>query len=307
MSRAYVTSAALLAVGVLLGAIADERPERPIRMRAGYHLLEVDFHVHTRFSDGFLSPFDVVLHAQRRGLDGIAVTEHNMTFPAYLARWYSELIGGPIILIGEEVTTKQYHFHAVGIRDTIAADLPLERALDAVDAQGGLAIAAHPVKRFWPGLLPARHRFHATELMHPIALRPGRDGWRWEDMLQFYEEADPPLAAIGSSDYHFFSPLGITRTLVFADEPTAGGVLDAVRARRTVVEDPHGKLWGDPAMIAALEAEPYTWFEQDTNYSGTGTLDVVGRAAGWLGVLGLLLLGPGRRRRETASPEEEER
>jgi len=84
-------------------------PERPATYRGGYRVLEVDLHAHTRFSDGFLSPFDLVLQARRRGLDALAITEHNILFPAQLGRWFSRLTSGPTILVGEEVTTRRFH------------------------------------------------------------------------------------------------------------------------------------------------------------------------------------------------------
>ncbi|MBK7398300.1 MAG: PHP domain-containing protein [Myxococcales bacterium] len=98
MSRAPFV---LLAVGLVLGAAYDRLPTRPVVARAGYRVLAGDFHAHTRFSDGFLGPWDLVLHARRRGLDVVGVTEHNQVFPGKLARAFSRAIGGPTVVVGE--------------------------------------------------------------------------------------------------------------------------------------------------------------------------------------------------------------
>ena len=91
-------AAGLVALGVVAGTALDRAPPRPASYRAGYRVLEADFHAHTRFSDGFLSPFDLVLQADRRGLDVLAITEHNITFPGMMGRWFARRVGGPEVM-----------------------------------------------------------------------------------------------------------------------------------------------------------------------------------------------------------------
>ncbi|MBX3193357.1 MAG: CehA/McbA family metallohydrolase [Labilithrix sp.] len=288
---AYLVSIALFALGVI-GGFVDPRPERPVVRRGGYRVLEGDFHAHTAWSDGSLSPFGLVRQADRRGIDVLGVTEHNTVYPAKMARWYAELTGGPLVVVGEEVTTSRFHVIALGIEKTVEPSLDASVVLEAIHAEGGVAIAAHPVKRFWPALVPLRERFDGAEVMHPIAFSSGRsEGWAWGDMIAFYNESAAPLAAIGSSDYHWMSPLGVCRTLVFVDErPTAKGVVDAIRARRTVTFDPEGRAFGDPALVELLRKEPYVPRSGDYEYRGAGPVDRALRAAGFFGLVGVLFL-----------------
>lgn len=284
--------ALLVALGVIAGTALDASPPRSPTFRGGYRVLECDFHAHTRFSDGFLSPFDLVLQARRRGLDALAITEHNIIFPGLMGQWFSNVTGGPAILVGEEVTTGGYHLHGIGLTERVRAGDPLRQVIDAIHRQGGVVIAAHPVKPFWPNFAPELDRIDATEVMHPLAYGTGRNGWRWEDLRDFYEQAADSghrLTAIGSSDYHFGSPLGICRTLVFAQGESADAVLSAVKEGRTVVFDLEGKPYGDPGLIEVLRKEPYTPRAQDYGYHGSGPLDRASRAVGWVGLLGLIL------------------
>ncbi len=289
-----------LAIGVTAGTALDPVPARPPTFRGGYRVLEADFHAHTRFADGFLSPFDLVLQARRRGLDVLAITEHNIAFPAKMGRWFSRLVGGPTILIGEEVTTRTYHLHGVGLRDRVDASQPIADVIAAIHRQGGVAIAAHPVAHMQGPFLEVLDQLDAAEVMHPIAFNSDRGRtWRWGEMRDFYENAlasGHRLTAIGSSDYHVGSPLGICRTLVFARDGSAAAVLEALKAGRTVVRDLEGNAYGDPAMAALLEREPYTMRPQDYGYHGTGLADRVTRALGWLGLVGIVLFGLRRRR-----------
>jgi hypothetical protein len=310
----FVLSTGLLVVGLLAGTASDVRPERPVLQRGGWRVLSADFHVHTRFSDGFLSPVDLVLQAERRGLDVFALTEHNSVFPAYLARWFSEAVGGPTVLIGEEITTSDFHLIGVGLTEAVPWDQPVEDVIANIHRQGGAAIAAHPVGRFWPAFEPVRDQLDAMELLHPIAHRSdgeGSRGWRWAEILAFFERSRAEgfeLAPVGSSDYHFFSPLGVCRTWVFAEDDSAEAIVAALKAGRTVVFGLDGEVWGDPALVALLAAEPLPVVERDYNYRGSGPLDRVTRTLGWLGMLGIVLFGPTRRRRleerEAATSEE---
>jgi predicted metal-dependent phosphoesterase TrpH len=287
-------AAGLVALGVVAGTALDRAPVRPAAYRAGYRVLEGDFHAHTRFSDGFLSPFDLVLQAERRGLDVLAITAHNITFPGFMGRWFSRRIGGPAILVGEEITTRRFHLHGVGLTERVDASQPLPEVIAAIHRQGGVAIAAHPVGRFRPAFQAELDHIDAAEVMHPLAYGERAPGWRWPDMREFYEQARASghaLTAIGSSDYHAGSILGLCRTLLFARDGSEEAALEALKAGRTVVYDLEGQAYGDPAMIEALAREPYTPRAPDYGYHGSGLADGLARAAGWLGLVALVLFG----------------
>jgi hypothetical protein len=300
--RRYFTALAVFVAAMAAGTALDVHPDRPATFRAGLRVLESDFHAHTRFSDGFLSPFDLVVQADRRGLDVLGITEHQLAFPGKLGRWFSHAIGGPTIVVGEEITTNRYHLIALGLDHTVHAGDPLRTTIDAVHAQGGVAIAAHPVEAFHERFETALDLLDGAEVMHPLVYGTGRRqafggaqraGWSWDSMRDFYVHAKEKgynLTAIGSSDYHFFSPLGVTRTLVFAERDDEASVLEALRRKKTVVYDLKGQAYGDPELVAALEAEPYVPREVDYNYRGSGTLDRIARLVGWFALLALVLL-----------------
>ena len=301
MTRFVYATIALLGIGVLGGRAFDGAPPRRVVTRAGYRVLEADFHVHTRFVDGFLSPFDVVLHARRNGLDAFAVTEHNLVYPAKMSRWFSRLIGGPTVIIAEEVTTDRFHLIALGVEERVSPYGDLGPIVDEVHRQGGIAIAAHPVGRFWPAFNAELGKLDGAEVMHPLAFAGrARDtrgkSWRWEEMRDFTTRAKDRgyhLTAIGSSDYHLFNGLGVTRTLVFARDDSEGAILEALREHRTVVADLAGNLYGDDRLVAEMKEHPIAEGEQvesgaDRGYRPKGLLDRLTRIAGWLGMLGLI-------------------
>ncbi len=309
--RALAALSLLLVVAsTIAGSIIDPIPPRPVEERAGYRVLEADFHAHTRFSDGFLSPPDLVDQANRRGLDVLAVSEHNQIFPARIARWYSRLVGGPTIVLAEEVTTRDYHVLAIGIHDAVDASHGLASVIDEVHAQGGVVAAAHPTLRYQRALRPVIDRLDAMEVMHPIAFqREGSTIGNASEMRDFYLEAEShghPVAPLGDSDYHAGSILGIVRTYVFVKGDTEAEIVDAIRARRTVTFDLDGRGFGDPALVDALVENPIPPRATDYGYHGAGTVDVVARVAGFVGVLGVLAFGLGLRKRRSGLQRREE-
>lgn len=289
--------AVMLGLGLAGGVLYDPTPPRPATHRAGYRVLEGDFHVHTTLSDGSLTPLGVARQAERRGLDVIALTEHNSALPGAVARAWSRLHGGPLVLRGEEITSSKFHLIAIGVDETVSPMQPLKEVIADVHRQHGVAIAAHPVKRYWAEYEPVRGDLDGTEVMHPLAYSGAFAGWKWEDLRGFYERSvedhqAPALMAIGSSDYHWGSHLGLCRTYVFVNEPVSEeAVLEALRARRTVVKDRDGRYYGMPELVAAVENEPIAPRTVDYRYAGEGTGDRVLRVIGFLGLVGLVLVG----------------
>lgn len=226
-----------------------------------------------------LTPWDLVLEARRQGLDAIAITPHNNVFPAPVGRWFSRLIGGPTVIVGEEVRAAGFHVIALGIERTVSPRQTAASAIDAIHHQGGVAIAAHPIAECWPAYdAAAIAKLDGSEVMHPAAFL--RDDARVE-FAQFFERGR--LAAIGSSDYHGLGRLGMCWTYVFATDASAPAILEALRARRTVVYGVDGRVYGDPDLIR-LAADARLQ-DRDVPPHGTWHLAMLSRIAGILGLL----------------------
>ena len=248
MRASHVSAGGLLLAALLAGTmsdVAETNGPRVARELNGYHVLAADFHVHSFPSSwSTLSPWDTVIEARHQGLDVIAMTPRNAVWVAKAGRWCSRAIGGPIVIVGSEIASGRYHLLAVGITDAIAPSLPAARAIDEVHRQGGVAIAAHPYKPFWPAYdADALRALDGSEIVRPDAQQ---DEKRASELQQFFGRAT--LTAIGDSDYHGLGPMGYARTYVFARNRTDQGVLDAIRERRTVVYD-RDRVYGDRAMI----------------------------------------------------------
>lgn len=247
-AAALVLVLAGLAAGAALDRVADYVPQR----EGQRYVLAADFHVHAFIGDGALPPWQVAREARRRGLQVIAITNHNQLWGARITAALSR--GLPIVIVGQEITAPKFHMAAVGLAHPVDWRLSAKDAIDAVHAQGGVAIAAHPMQTSWRDMDDqALARLDGTEVAHP-AVDLTRDGR--QELRAFRERVqrvNPGVAAIGSSDFHFAGEMGQYRTYVLAREVSQAGVLDAVREGRTVAADSNGALIGNPEAVAAVE------------------------------------------------------
>ena len=121
-----------------------------------------NFHMHSRCSDGRLSPAQIVDSALKIGLSGFAITDHH-TVAGY--REASRLLpeGGPILWSGTEINGKlldcEVHILAYGFdpdcatmqpylqrQKVMGAGFSAEAIVESIHAAGGLAILAHPFR-----------------------------------------------------------------------------------------------------------------------------------------------------------------
>ena len=279
-------------IGLIGGTLRDKARETPVVRRGGYDVVETDFHVHSFLGDGMLSPFGLVSRARHQGLHAFAITDHNRVFAAKAGRWYSRLVGGPTVLVGEEVTAPGFHLIALGIDKHVSWRQSAAQVIEDIHRQGGVAIAAHPTRRYWATFDDSIvSQLDGAEVMHANAFASNEKA---EEIKSFYrrvEEKGRHLTAVGSSDYHWFNSLGICRTYVFVRNNDEPGILEALRSGRTVVFDRDGNAYGNSELIQLLQDEPIRRDVGDYHYRGSGAVDVITRTLGWLGLIGLVLFG----------------
>jgi predicted metal-dependent phosphoesterase TrpH len=177
---------------------------------------KADMHLHTLYSDGTASVQAVLDHVERAtDLDVIAITDHERIDGAMRAREIHA--GGDYsfeLVVGEEITTRRGHVLALFIGERIPALRPLAETLERIHAQGGIAIAPHPMAPLTPslgtrsllwsrGATDPRHRLDAIELMNPSAAGRARRVARTRLNAEILH-----LPAVGNSDAHVLEGIG---------------------------------------------------------------------------------------------------
>ncbi len=105
----------------------------------------IDLHVHTEASHDCLSRVEDVLRTARaRGLDKVAITDHNEIWGALAARERD----AERVIVGEEVKTAEgIDVTGLFLREKIPARTPAREAARAIREQGGLVYIPHPFAR----------------------------------------------------------------------------------------------------------------------------------------------------------------
>lgn len=104
-------------------------------------LLTVELHCHTYYStDSLLSPARLVETCRRRGIDRVAITDHNRIAGALAAAE----IDPERVIIGEEIMTTQGELLAFFLTELVPAGLSPQEAISRLRAQGAFISVSHP-------------------------------------------------------------------------------------------------------------------------------------------------------------------
>ena len=111
-----------------------------------------NLHVHSRHSDGALTPAEIAGVAQRAGLDFVGLNDHDyMTDDLHIEE--EGLYGRVLMLRGLEVGKRFHHYLAYDLKTMVHSDDGgPQDVIDRVNAQGGFGFLAHPFEHGMPFL-----------------------------------------------------------------------------------------------------------------------------------------------------------
>lgn len=114
--------------------------------------LKLDFHIHSHYSpDGNMNPYSILERAMSKGLNAIAVTDHNSTMGGIEARDLAEKMDLQIkVIVGQEVNTASGELIILNIEEQIDKDMTLEETIS--HAGKGFLVAPHPFDKFRKGI-----------------------------------------------------------------------------------------------------------------------------------------------------------
>ena len=183
--------------------------------------LKIDFHVHTVYSsDGFIHPNELVAYARQRGLDGVAVTDHDCFESGLRIAKETDFL----ILPGVEVSSLDGHIVGLKIANGVPSKLGSEETVERIHRSGGIAVACHPIA-FLKGSLGDRvtSQFDAIEVINSSAFPFAYCRKKSEEIA-----ARLGITRVAGTDAHCSPEIGYAYTVVDA-EPSVEAVLDAVR------------------------------------------------------------------------------
>jgi hypothetical protein len=214
--KILISIIAVLAVLALIGILIFFKP--PVTEESFYI---GNLHTHTDASDGKMTYNEAIEEAQKLSFNFIAITDHNTISPD--TKEFCPKETRILCIVGEEVSSKNGHILAVGIKDIIPKDLSPEETIVKIHEQGGLAIPAHPGAS--NGLAIGKIKELSVDAVE-CSIRHQKEGAPYDCELL------PNLPHVYNSDAHKISELSRAADKCLMEELTFENLAEAVKDRR---------------------------------------------------------------------------
>ncbi|HON05686.1 MAG TPA: sugar-binding protein [Candidatus Ratteibacteria bacterium] len=207
-----------------------------------------DLHAHSSFSDGYPTPVGITLESMYCFMDFFALTDHNTVNGASLVSGFlSKNSFNYTFIIGQEITTPNFHMNAYPLKKTINWKVSLDEIIQQVKKQDAIIVWNHPG---WTG-----SEWELSRIDSGISTI-GVDAW--EHIPAYYyewkkQEILPPL--IGSTDTHDGTFSNPERTIILSSELSQEGVVSAIKNHNTILVSPSkgsDYMYGENAVIAEV-------------------------------------------------------
>jgi len=172
--------------------------------------LKIDVHVHTCYSyDSLIKPEELVLYAKKRGLDGVAVTDHDRIDGALRIAKETDFL----VIPGIEISSLNGHVLGLNVPEQIPRGLSVDETVDKIHEVGGIVVACHPVTFFKESL--GKHtnsKFDAIEVINSSA-------FPFNYSVKHNQKIASRLgtARVAGSDAHYGPEIGYAYTIVDAE------------------------------------------------------------------------------------------
>jgi len=185
-------------------------------------MIIADLHVHTIYSDGKESPKVMIETAKKRGIDIIAITDHDTT-NAFRNLNKNEVIPGI------EVSTKYGHVVLLCESPPELKSSEIQFLIDYSKENNCIVFPAHPFDRFRKGIgnLIFNYKFNAVEVYNSKAPRSANKK-AYEASLQL------GLPGLSNSDAHVKEALGSAYNIIDA-ELSVEDILDSISKGRVKI------------------------------------------------------------------------
>jgi predicted metal-dependent phosphoesterase TrpH len=183
--------------------------------------IKADLHVHTTYSkDSLITPKDLVFYAKKRGLNAVAITDHNQLEGAYKIAKETDFL----IIPGMEVSSSDGHIVALNVHELIPRGYSAVETVEQIHRLGGVAIACHPYVLF-KGCLKEKvcATFDAIEVINARAFPFKNSVKKAEETAERFK-----LSRVAGTDAHYGPQIGYCYTVIEVVEPTVEAITKAI-------------------------------------------------------------------------------
>jgi len=210
--------------------------------------MKLDMHTHSYYSyDGAFSPEALISAAKKKGLDGIALTDHDTVAGWERAKKTADGTGAFLIL-GEEIRIKEKgktiaEILGYFLKEKIdGKNKTIGQIVDEIRKQGGIAVLAHPFnwRKPFHELEEYKNIFDAIEVFNSRS-QTSRGNKRAQDFVNRNN-----LAFTAGTDAH--SPFEIGKTYIEAEAKNADELKEAILNKKIKIISRQGTLSVYPAL-----------------------------------------------------------
>jgi predicted metal-dependent phosphoesterase TrpH len=217
--------------------------------------MKIDIHIHSSYSnDGSVAPEEILRYARKIGLDGIAITDHNVLKGSLKLSKENKNKKDFVVIPGVEVSSSEGHILALGVTEAVEKNLSVNETIKRIEEAGGLAIASHPY-RFWSGLGEENVRksdFRVLEVLNSRSLKK-------ENLKASKLAEELGCGRTGGSDSHTLSHLGNAYTKLEECSYEINEILEQIRSGKTNGEGTPRKSSETPRYAASCV---YLWLKR---------------------------------------------
>jgi predicted metal-dependent phosphoesterase TrpH len=199
-------------------------------------MLKLDLHIHSCYSDDAGgSPEEIIKSLKKRGLQGMALTDHNTIDGSLKARQVAP--HDFLVIPGVEISTADGHLLALNVTENIPQGLTVEETVETIIRAGGVPIVPH-LFRMLSGikkekLKEIQTKISALEVFNGCSVP--RTNLKTAKVARAFN-----LGGTGGSDSHDLLYGGFAYTVVDSTDYRIDAILSEIQNKRT---------WGEGRTI----------------------------------------------------------
>lgn len=176
--------------------------------------MKFDLHTHTKYSsDGVIEPEKVVKTAIKRGLSGIAITDHDAIKGSLRAKKYET--EDFEVIIGSEISTERGEIIGLFLSHEIKSHI-FQEVVEEIKEQDGITVLPHPfddIRR--NGINPGKKDIKLVDCVETFNSRCLRQ--KYNNKASQFARTNG-LSVVAGSDAHFASEIGNAGVIINGDD-----------------------------------------------------------------------------------------
>ena len=212
--------------------------------------MKFDLHIHSKYSsDSLLRPDTIIKIAKKKGLNGVAITDHN-TIKGGVEASNVNKDDDFVVIVGSETKTEYGDVLGLFLTDEIRSRVFAD-VVDEIRDQGGLTVLAHPFRK---GIVFPRDLLGHVDLIEGFNARSPKN----LNQKAIELARDCRMSVTAGSDAHLGFEIGGGRAVTRTRTPEGDGVRCALKSGETQIEgkEPsyylvHGLSLGTEIMVSA--------------------------------------------------------